>query len=118
MYLCYSHLWIFSGSFYGLVFKTVIVEQLSGDKQFVQPTVLVGRGAEDWAQKHGIELCDPASLISKRSQQQWQEARKIVKGWEKETMDTVGAVSVTISSLRFGHVKYFFTILLFKISFH
>ncbi|VBB25793.1 unnamed protein product [Acanthocheilonema viteae] len=68
-------------------------EQLCGDKKFVLPTVLVGRGAEDWAQKRGIELCDPKSLVSKRSQQQWREAREIVKSWEKETMDTVGAVS-------------------------
>ncbi|CAG9535249.1 unnamed protein product [Cercopithifilaria johnstoni] len=71
----------------------VAKEQLCDNKKFVLPTVLVGRGAEDWAQKRGIELCDPASLISKRSQQQWREAREIVKSWEKETMDTVGAVS-------------------------
>ncbi|VDO52919.1 unnamed protein product [Brugia timori] len=66
----------------------VAKEQLCGDKKFVLPTVLVGKGAEDWAQKRGITLCDPKSLISKRSQQQWQEAREIVKDWEKETMDT------------------------------
>ncbi|KAK6112629.1 non-SMC mitotic condensation complex subunit 1 family protein [Brugia pahangi] len=71
----------------------VAKEQLCGDKKFVLPTVLVGKGAEDWAQKRGITLCDPKSLISKRSQQQWREAREIVKDWEKETMDTVGAVS-------------------------
>uniref|UniRef100_A0A1I7V736 Threonine aspartase 1 n=1 Tax=Loa loa TaxID=7209 RepID=A0A1I7V736_LOALO len=68
-------------------------EQLCGDKKFVQPTVLVGRGAENWAEKRGIVLCDPISLISKRSQRQWREARGIVRNWEKETMDTVGAVS-------------------------
>ncbi|VDK71493.1 unnamed protein product [Onchocerca ochengi] len=68
-------------------------EQLCGDKKFVLPTVLVGQGAEDWAKKRGIELCDPASLISKRSQQQWREAREIARNWESETMDTVGAVS-------------------------
>uniref|UniRef100_A0A158Q7F5 Condensin complex subunit 1 n=1 Tax=Elaeophora elaphi TaxID=1147741 RepID=A0A158Q7F5_9BILA len=68
-------------------------EQFCGDKKFVLPTVLVGRGAEDWARKRGIALCDPTSLISKRSQEQWREAREIVKNWEKETMDTVGAVS-------------------------
>ncbi|VDK72874.1 unnamed protein product [Litomosoides sigmodontis] len=68
-------------------------EQLYGDKKFVLPTVLVGRGAEDWAEKRGIELCEPTSLLTKRSQQQWREAREIVKGWEKEPMDTVGAVS-------------------------
>lgn len=86
------------GSFCGLVFRTIIAEQLGGDKKFVLPTVLVGRGAEDWAQKRGIALCDPASLISRRSQQQWREAREIVKNWEKETMDTVGAVSVITMS--------------------
>lgn len=62
------------------------------------PSVLVGRGAEDWAEKRGIELCEPTSLVTKRSQQQWREAREIVKGWEKEQMDTVGAVSVIARS--------------------
>ncbi|MCP9263101.1 Threonine aspartase 1 [Dirofilaria immitis] len=71
----------------------VAKEQLCGDKKFVLPTVLVGQGAEDWAQKRGIELCDPASLISKRSQQQWREAREICRNWGNDMMDTVGAVS-------------------------
>lgn len=70
---------------------------MCGDNKFVLPTVLVGQGAEDWAQKRGIALCDPASLISKRSQQQLREAREIVKNWDMEAMDTVGAVSVKSS---------------------
>lgn len=62
--------------------------------QFVLPAVLVGRGAENWAQKRGVELCDPASLVSKGSKKQWNKAQELIGSLKVEALDTVGAVSV------------------------
>lgn len=72
----------------------VAKEQIKNtEKEFVVPAVLVGRGAENWAQQHGIKLCNPSSLVAKISREQWQKAHQIIGNWRSDTMDTVGAVS-------------------------
>lgn len=38
--------------------------------------LLVSEGAERFAEEHGIHLCDPKSLISKREQHRWNELKK------------------------------------------
>ncbi|VDN02322.1 unnamed protein product [Thelazia callipaeda] len=71
----------------------VAKEQLVANSKFVLPAVLVGEGAEQWAEKRGVKLCDPASLISRRAEKDWKQAQKVVQSWGDKTMDTVGAVS-------------------------
>ncbi|KAJ1355694.1 hypothetical protein KIN20_013191 [Parelaphostrongylus tenuis] len=64
----------------------------------VSPMVLVGPGAEKWAEKRGFALIDPNVLAGKRTNELWKKALNAVETvncFEEINMDTVGAVSVT-----------------------
>ncbi|RCN52049.1 asparaginase [Ancylostoma caninum] len=77
------------------VAKAVAVSE--GYGKLIAPMVLVGKGAEEWAQKRGSPLCDPGTLITDKTQQNWKKARNMLEkeGYtETSSMDTVGAVSI------------------------
>ncbi|PIO62633.1 isoaspartyl peptidase domain protein, partial [Teladorsagia circumcincta] len=64
----------------------------------VSPMVLVGRGAEEWAEEKGFTLCNPDKLVAPKTSQAWRKARDAISqiGHVQEMkMDTVGAVSIT-----------------------
>ncbi|KAK6013399.1 hypothetical protein OSTOST_21287, partial [Ostertagia ostertagi] len=64
----------------------------------VSPMVLVGSGAEEWAEEKGFSLSDPAKLVAPKTIQVWKKARDAINeiGYVQELkMDTVGAVSIT-----------------------
>ncbi len=66
--------------------------------------LLVGEGAERFAQQAGIEFCSPADLIHEREQLRWDalrqkgrvSSRHAFRRWE-ESNDTVGAVALDAS---------------------
>ncbi|KJH53394.1 asparaginase [Dictyocaulus viviparus] len=63
----------------------------------VLPMVLVGSGAENWAEKRGFTLNSPNALVGTKTKEIWKKARNAfarVSDSDEKSMDTVGAVSV------------------------
>ena len=58
--------------------------------------VLVGEGAYEFAQEHGIATCDPEELVSTRERDRWNALRQVdMSEWALEMFgDTVGAVAI------------------------
>lgn len=54
-----------------------------------KPLLLVGPGAEQFAEAHGCELCDPEELITAEQRQEWQEQVEV-----KDRPATVGCVAL------------------------
>lgn len=63
--------------------------------------LLVGEGAERFAQQHGMSLCDPESLIVERERRIWEEFKReghtSVRDVFEPRQDTVGAVALDAS---------------------
>ncbi|HVA87430.1 MAG TPA: isoaspartyl peptidase/L-asparaginase [Candidatus Saccharimonadales bacterium] len=58
--------------------------------------VIVGPGARRFAERHGVELCDPATLVHERERARWlaSGAGQVSPGWAARLFgDTVGAVA-------------------------
>jgi len=55
---------------------------------------IIGGGAEKYAQKNGIPLCDPKDLIIERELKRWKEIKKENKKPEDFFHSTVGAVAL------------------------
>lgn len=89
----------------------VAVARLICDKQReplslgrVQPCLLVGNGASEWASRNGVTLVNPASLISERALKLHQHYMKRLDKYEnhlknlalkkRDRLDTVGAICV------------------------
>ncbi|XP_075226661.1 taspase 1 [Lycorma delicatula] len=89
----------------------VAVARLLCDKQReplscgrVQPCLLVGNGAREWASSNGITTVDPSSLISERALKLHHHCKKKLEKYEnhiknianntKDRLDTVGAISI------------------------
>ncbi|KHJ91605.1 L-asparaginase domain protein [Oesophagostomum dentatum] len=71
-----------------------------GSENLIDPMVLVGPGAENYARKQGFSLCDPNALLADTALQKWKKAKiHIEKSSHREclegsSMDTVGAVFI------------------------
>ncbi|KAE9416487.1 hypothetical protein Angca_009167, partial [Angiostrongylus cantonensis] len=62
----------------------------------VSPMVLVGSGAEKWAEKKGFILNDPNALSGVKTEEIWKKALDAtgkVNGFDGNAMDTVGAIT-------------------------
>ncbi|HKF26016.1 MAG TPA: isoaspartyl peptidase/L-asparaginase, partial [Candidatus Acidoferrum sp.] len=70
-----------------------------------QHMMLVGEGAERFAREQGIELCDPADLISEAEQEAWLKCRNDKHAAEHHRgheQGTVGAVAIDHSGRLFA----------------
>jgi beta-aspartyl-peptidase (threonine type) len=62
-----------------------------------EDAVIVGPGAHRYAERHGVETCDPAELIHERERARWLASggSQVAPGWAAELFgDTVGAVAL------------------------
>ncbi|VDM70570.1 unnamed protein product, partial [Strongylus vulgaris] len=69
-----------------------------GYEGLIAPMVLVGSGAEQYAERQGFPLCEPSSLLAENTMKKWEKARISLeksKDIQSTRMDTVGAVSIT-----------------------
>ncbi|VDL83147.1 unnamed protein product [Nippostrongylus brasiliensis] len=74
------------------VAKAIAFEDKRGG--LVPPMVLVGAGAEEWAEKRGFALCNPEELATKKTTEIWRKALNAFEKTERFQMDTVGAISI------------------------
>ncbi|KAK6055101.1 asparaginase [Cooperia oncophora] len=66
-------------------------------KGLVSPMVLVGSGAEEWAEEKGFMLRDAETMVAPQAVQAWRKARSAIDQighLDGLKMDTVGAVSI------------------------
>ncbi|WKY11476.1 hypothetical protein Q1695_003217 [Nippostrongylus brasiliensis] len=74
------------------VAKAIAFEDKRGG--LVSPMVLVGTGAEEWAEERGFALCNPEDLATKKTTEIWRKALNAFEKTERFQMDTVGAISI------------------------